>query len=73
MAVAGLFVFSSYGVKHGYDVGGTVGKVSRARDWRLMDVHGEGVLKDRKTTEQRDFKINYRHLWNTEDFDSQFS
>lgn len=55
MAVAGLFVFGSYGVKHGYDVGGTVGKVSRARDWRLMDVHGVGVLKDRKTKGERHF------------------
>ncbi len=62
VAVACLFVFSSYGVKHGYDVGGTVGKVSRARDWSLMDVHGVGILKDRKTTGERDLKINYRHL-----------
>lgn len=54
MTVAGLFVFGSYGVKHGYDVGGTVGKVSSARDWRLMDVHGVWVLKDRKTKGESD-------------------
>jgi len=55
MAVASLFVFGSYGVKYGYDIGVTVGEVSRARDWRLMDVHGVGVLKDRKTKGERHF------------------
>jgi len=54
VTVAGLFVFGSYGVKHRYDVGGTVCKVSSARDWRLMDVHGVWVLKDRKTKGERD-------------------
>lgn len=49
VAVASLFVFCSYGVQYGDDVRGTVGKISCACDWRLMDIHGIGILKNRET------------------------
>lgn len=54
VAIACLFVFGSYWIKHWYDVRRTVGKVSRARDWRLMDVHRVRVLEDGKAVRQRE-------------------
>lgn len=56
VAVAGLFMFGSYRVKHWDDVRRTVGKVSSTRDWRLMDVHRVSILKDRKTEAKKHFE-----------------
>lgn len=48
LAVAGLLVFSSYRVEDGDNVGRTLCKIGCAGNWRLMDVHGVRVLKDRE-------------------------
>lgn len=48
LAIAGLLVFSSYGVQDGNNVGRTFCKIGCAGNWRLMDVHGVRILKDRE-------------------------
>lgn len=48
LAIAGLLVFSSYRVEDGDNVGRTLCKIGCAGNWRLMDVHGVRVLKDRE-------------------------
>ena len=48
LAVAGLLVFSSYGVQDGDNVGRTFFKIGCAGNWRLVDVHGVRILKNRE-------------------------
>lgn len=48
VAVAGLLVFSPNRVEDGDNVGRTVCKIGCASNWRLMDVHGVRILKDRE-------------------------
>lgn len=48
LAVAGLFVFGSYRVQNGYNVWWAICKIGCAGNWRLMDVHGIRVFKDRE-------------------------
>lgn len=54
-AVAGLLVFSSYRVEDGDDVWWALCKIGCAGNWRLVNVHGVGVLKDREAA-------RYMHL-----------
>lgn len=48
LTIASLLVFSSYRVEDGDNVRWTVCKVGCAGNWRLMDVHGVRVLKNRE-------------------------
>ncbi len=48
LAVASLLVFSSYRIEDGDDVGRTLCKIGCAGNWRLVDVHGVRILKDRE-------------------------
>lgn len=63
MTVASLLMFSSYRVEDGDNVRWTVCKIGCAGNWRLMDVHGVRILKDREAAK-------YRHMiwFNTMNF-----
>lgn len=57
LAVAGLFVFSSYRVEDGDDVWRALCKICCTGNRRLVDVHGVRVLKDREAARYINIKL----------------